>query len=846
MAPNGLRRLYLVSRAGHTGALLLGVVLLGCLGWWLLCQASLHSVWTLAATRAAWAAWLVLVIMALATACLLTRQGFISWLRQQEARCKVPELWTCAVETPTDNPFYPALQEQAAAAFRTHQGKLRRPLFARGLAMALLLLGQVMLFPKLMDCLAQDKVQMALGMLDSRIHLVTPSAIARGEDWSVKIVTAQPGPYRLEIQAEHPVLLPFNGRQLLLNKWTESTRYRVHAAWSHTEWRQLENYEPVVWTQLQARITCPEYLEKRPETFDLRQGVITIVEKSRVELFAKPGVEWETKGLPLEWVAAKDDVRVLRPTDGRHHGLWAKLPVTVVPDLPPKIAWIQPTQDATWSKTTAKTTFDWTTSDDFGLREINLTYRQLGSQRENRISVWTGKDSEKHLRQAVSDRDIPWQAGSVYEVVAKARDNAGQWGASEPRYLEMKDEMQVDGMDGKKPDTISLRAAIVALLDLLRDWDKSPRAEKLRYLQNELVSLSATAKSPVLQRQLLDWSGRLNPGAKRLDVESVVQEMVVLQQKAEQTKPKPQSEGQPDEGTGEGSISQRDIERLQALQQAALDPNISPEVRTDLQKQVSTRFSGIKPSLEKQLPQAENLLRDMTQAQKSLELAWDRDLAQRHALQLAQLKSELGLGGQSKQATMSSKQLFEGLRDAANKERGVAPGLLGEMEKAANTDPKTDWNKLQAAAQRWNRALQSELPQLKDKARSQLLAAIDEAEQKGARVGQDGQEKSDQALAEQVEEIAKALSIEQWQKARDLANQAGLPQGFQQQIGKAEKGPPGLRQRAILELFDSLRQHLAEKAQRGRRLELQEFMPIDPKWEPTVDQYFEILNQRKP
>lgn len=816
--------------------MLLFLALLGICGFLLLTMASLHLGWSLSLTRLLWVLCSLGCIAGIPLVVWKSKLDFGQWVRMQEAQHKIPELWSCAVQTPEHNPFFATLDSMATAALHKHRQSLHRPfkLYCFGvLASLILLLASI---PALHYCFLQTKVMVALGLFSDDIYVIALQEIPKGEDWKVTVVTMHPKPFSLEIAGATTVTLPFTDNSLLLTQWKEDLHYRVHTPWGTSAWKDLKTYTPVTWKELKVSVKYPDYLELESRTFDLLEKPVTVVEKSILVMASTPKIEWSSTGHKNEWLAIKEEVR-LRPTDGKHRGLWMELPITVVPDLPPKVTLLRPSQDVVWGD--AKTNMEWEASDDFGLRKSTLHFRLLGEKDGVDVQIWEGKAKDKRLTYSLTTADIPHKAGKVYELTVLAMDGAGQWGTSIPRYLEIKDNVMEEGMDGKPQENLNLRATIVALLDILRDWEQANRPEKLKRLQIELEALATTAKQPQLQKALVNWSSRLSVKASKFDVETVVREMVVLQQKAEKTKPKPQEEGTPSE-LPEETVSKKDIERIQALQQAAMDGKISNSVRADLQKQVSERFNSAKPALDRQLPHSKDLLDSLTQTQKKLELSWSKDNAKLNLQQLEQLKSEMDNLSKITEETkgLMKDELLDQAKLAVNSDKGIPQELLNAMDKLATEDSKTDWSKIQAAAQKWNRAEKTGLPQLKAKAKDGFLSVISEAEATP-------QENSVPLQGALNKAVAKAIQNNDWQAAKGLAKKAGWSPELQKQLTEAESAPLNLRLPLLQGMFDLVMQQFESKLLKFRKDELQKTMPIDPKWEPTVDQYFELLNQRK-
>jgi hypothetical protein len=161
---------------------------------------------------------------------------------------------------------------------------------------------------------------------------------------------------------------------------------------------------------------------------------------------------------------------------------------------------------------------------------------------------------------------------------------------------------------------------------------------------------------------------------------------------------------------------------------------------------------------------------------------------------------------------------------------------MGVIQKLTATD--TRWSQVEDAAQKWNRAIKSTLPSLQAKMGEGLLASLPE--------GFNQQEETNSAPLQEalISAIGNAASSGDWDQARQLAEKAHWTPKMLKQMDHARSAPPSLQTPMMQELFREVLNRLADQVQAERKADLQKTMPLDPTWEPLIDQYFDRLNQR--
>jgi hypothetical protein len=808
---------------------------------------ALHSAMELAALRWIWGGAVLLVAAGSLHAWRRTALSFGAWVAREEQSCRVPRLWSTVVGVAPGNPFFVRLNAEAAEALRTHRGYFQRALARRWLgllAIAAALLGAAPLGRAL---LGQLKIQMALGWVDDAIVTQAPASIARGEAWTLRVQTLQPGPWVAEIQGV-PIALT-NGSVTLQSLRTD-TKYRILAAWGKSRWHTVSVYEPVRWTQLQLTVRLPSYLQLPAETFDLlapasqRGGSVSsparlVVAGSQLSLRGKPAVEWSDPLHRDDWVAKTDETDQVRPVEAGRHGLWLNLPFRVVPDAPPEVRWIRPEQDIAWGE--KKTSAEIEASDDWNVCAVGLRIRRLGASHAADLSLYRGRERQRRISTELTPAVMPDGAQTgLYELTPFATDSAGQTTQGEKRFLEIKPELKPKKDNGTFPEEpASLRGVIVALLDTLRDWNREGRPERLGRVRLELDAMAKVADTAAFRDAAERWIEALNDRAGTQDVEGVVQEMVKIQQQSESQPPKegppPQSPGKPRE-----SVSASDLDQIAMLQRAALDGNISPQLRDALQKKVQEQFQAKSETLKEQVPGASALVREIGMTQEKLTRQWSTDLAKADLQQLEMLKGQLqSAPPRAAGQTDPSKQgLLDAVQGQAEAGHAITDAQLSSMRELSSRDGATDWSSLEAASEKWNRARQSGLAALRERAQTALLREL----QKSAGSPTPSSAADPGLLARA---IGAAAAHGDWENAERFAQEAQWTPEMLGQLQRAERAPSQLQKTMVTDLLGQMLNNASQQAQTQGRRELEKVMPIDPAWEPTVDQYFDKLNHRE-
>jgi hypothetical protein len=518
------------------------------------------------------------------------------------------------------------------------------------------------------------------------------------------------------------------------------------------------------------------------------------------------------------------------------------LPIRVVPDAPPEVRWIRPEQDVSWGD--PKTEVEIAAADDWNVREVELRIHRLGAEAGATLVLYRGRERVRTVLKEIAASDLPGgvQPG-LYELTPAATDSAGQTTVAESRFLEVKPEKKPDDEGGlpSNAEHTSLRGLIVALLDTLRDWSREGREARLGRVRLELDAMAAVAETETFKAAAGRWIDRLRDTASRPDVESVVQEMVAIQQQGETSKqqPPPRQDKPP---SAEDTVSAADIGKIETLQRAAMDPNISPQLRDSLQKQVQSQFQDKSDALKKQLPGDSSLIRDIGMTQEKLTQSWSDDLAKSHLQQLSMLMQDLQKSpkGGAGQAGQPQSQLLQTVKAQAEGNQAVTGDQLNRMHDLSSQDGPIDWSSLASASEKWNRALQSGIPSLQDRTKQSLLR---EVERNTPTQRPAGPFLLDQLLARS---LSGAVSAGDWETAEHVASLTQGNPALVPLLERAKKAPASEQAALKQELLSEILNPGADASQQEGRKELEKVMPIDPSWEPAVDKYFEMLNRREP
>jgi hypothetical protein len=836
-----LSRLFRSRRVLHQLLWLGGTAAGALLAWNLAAWLALHSSMQLNALRLVWVGAGAFIGAAGLLGWRSNALSFASWVVREEKRCGVLGLWSTVIGVEPSNPFFARLDAEAAEALRARSGDFKRRAALRGLglvALGAVLLGGMAGFRALS---AELKIAMALGRVDDAIQTQALSTIARGEPWSLRVQSLQPGPWVAEIQGV-PVALT-NGR-LTLQSLGADTPYRIVTPWGHSRWQSVHVYEPVQWEQLRLRVRPPAYLQLADENYDLLHfagPARVVVAGSKLSLRGTPTIEWRSRQRPDEWLAETGEADEVRPVRGERHGLWMSLPVRVVPDAPPEVRWVRPDQDVTWGE--KKTAAEIDASDDWNVCEMRLRIRRLGSTAAVTLALYRGRERRHRGVVTVTPAVMPEAAQpGLYEMTPSATDSAGQTAEGEKRFIEIKPEPAAEGADGPSAkEPASLRALMVALLDTLRDWNREGRLARLARVRLELDAMAKVAETPPFRQAAERWIELLGDRATRADVETVVQEMAQIQQQSESQKPQNNQAAEPAPEPGE-SVTASDIEKIEMLQRAALDDSISPQLRDQLQKKVQEQFDAITQTLKKQVPAAADLVRDIAMTQEKLSREWSRDLAMADVQQLELLKGRVGKAGQrpGAQSDPSKQRLLDQVQGQVEGDQAVAEEQLATMRELASRDSGADWSSLEAASQKWNRARRSGLASLRDRTKDSLLNEL----RKSMAAQAPSPPPEDQSRLAGA--IGAAAARGDWENAERFAKQAQWTPAMLGRLQQAKNEPVAARTELIRGLLGAMLNHASEQAQRDSRRELEKVMPIDPSWEPDVDKYFEKLNNRDP
>jgi len=843
-----LSRLFRSHRTLQRALWITGTLLCASLGWMLAAWLAVHSSLQLITLRLAWAGTLIVIAAASPLVWRRTASTFAEWVAREEKACRVPRLWSTVIGVPPSNPFYTRLDAEAAAALEARRGHFNYATRRRALglvAIAAALCGVALGGRAL---LRQLKIQMALGWVDDAIVAQAPASIARGEVWTLHVRTLQPGPWVAEIQGV-PVALT-NG-SLTLQALRVDTRYRIVTPWGKSRWQTVAVYEPVRWASLALTVQPPAYLQLPAETVDLLAPAAAsgwsalsstrlIVAGSLLSLRGRPAIEWSDPKHRNAWAAKTDEIDRVRPVEAAHHGLWTDLPLKVVPDAPPEIRWIRPEQDVAWGE--KKTPAEIEASDDWNLAQVGLRIRRLGAAASVTRSLYEGRERHRISSFEIAPLNLPDGAQpGLYELTPWATDSAGQTTQGEKRFLEIKPaQIKEDptGPSGKEPT--SLRGVMVALLDTLRDWNREGRQARLGRVRLELDAMAKVAETPDFRAAAEHWKEALKDDATTQDVEKVVQEMASIQQKSESSTPKP---GKPPETPPEPSetVSASDLEKIEMLQRAALDGGISPQLRDALQKRVQEQFQAKSDALKQQLPGAAPLVREIGMTQEKLTQQWSGDLAKAGLQQMEMLKDQLqGAPPRSAgQGDPSKSGLLDSIQGAVEAEHAVSEAQLNGMRELSSRDSSADWSSLGSASEKWNRALQSGLPSLKQRTKSALLQQL---QQSGPSPAQ-SPSPADQATLANA--IGAAAGRGDWDNVERFAQEAQWTPDMLSQLQQAKSAPATVQRALVRDLLGKMLNDSAEQSQKQNRLELQKVMPIDPSWEPDVDKYFQQLNRRE-
>jgi len=840
-----LSRLFRSHRALHHALWLGGAVLGALLAWTLAAWLALHCSMQLTTLRLVW--WGALLLFALAgpLAWRRTAIAFAEWVAREEKGCGVPRLWSTVIGVERSNPFFARLDAEAAEALQTHRAHFRRAAVRRGLGLLAIVMGLLGTALGGKALLTQLKIRMALGWVDDSIVVQAPSTIARGEAWTLRVQTLQVGPWVAEIQGI-PIALT-NG-SLTLQSLRADTKYRILTAWGKSAWQTVTVYEPVRWEQLQLTVQPPAYLQLPAETLDLLpppagwsalSPTRLVVAGSQLSLRGKPTVEWGDPQHRNEWTAKADETDQVRPLQAGRHGLWMNLPIRVVPDAPPEVRWIRPEQDVSWGE--KKTPVEIEASDDWNVCELGLRIRRLGASTSAALSLYHGRERQQRSSTEITPALMPDGAQTgLYEMTPFATDSAGQTTIGEKRFLEIKPDQkqeQPDGPSGKEPT--SLRGIIVALLDTLRDWNREGRQARLGRVRLELDAMAKVAETAAFRAAAERWIEALNDRATTQDVEKVVQEMASIQQESESRPPKKDQPKQPPSEPSE-TVSASEIEKIEMLQRAALDGNISPQLRDALQKKVQEEFQAKSQALKQQDPAASGLVRDIGMTQEKLTRQWSTDLAKADVQQLEMLKGELEQSPQRSagQTKPSQQGLLDAVQGQVAGDQPVSDAQLNSMRELSSQEGGTDWSSLAAASEKWNRARQSGLSSLKERTKAALLREL----QKSAPAESQSKSSVDQnALARA---IGLAASRGDWENAERFAQLAQWTPDMLAQLQQAKNAPVTAQKALITDLLGKMLNNASEQSEKQNRRELEKVMPIDPSWEPDVDKYFEKLNTR--
>ncbi len=232
---------------------------------------------------------------------------------------------------------------------------------------------------------------------------------------------------------------------------SQAFRFKVVTPSLASDWQDVAVYDPPVCEELRMEVKPLAYMQRETRTFnefcdlELVQGEIVqlfvktaptvqaaiLLEKERKELAASS--EWQQ----ISFVPKKSGPCELILEDASHHSSRQTMEITVLPDMPPVLALIEPTKDVTLKPGDSLRIMA-EASDDFGLVECRLLYSVNGGEKQS-ISLQraSGSVPEKEW-EIISMWDIPalkLEIGDLLSCMLIAEDNC------EPKHHQAKSDL---------------------------------------------------------------------------------------------------------------------------------------------------------------------------------------------------------------------------------------------------------------------------------------------------------------------------------------------------------------------------------------------------------------------
>ncbi len=297
---------------------------------------------------------------------------------------------------------------------------------------------------------------------------------------------------------------------------TEDIRYRVVTPSLVSGWYRITPYVPPSIEELTVMVTPPEYSGEEERSFT-RIRDFTTLEGSRVrwELTLPEGVDAalasDGQTLPFNAESSTRQIRELVIDDdlrGRFYledaaGRSMETPgfeITARRDYPPTLDVTRPGRDID-ATPDQRVEIAAAAADDFGLREIGITFSISGERRVSRVLYEAGEEiPPSELKREIEVEDIldleqlETSEGDVITYFLTAADNREpdpQVTRSEVFFIEVREDREPEEMEGDpaEAEEIDIRALLVEAKRLIRmSWETlSAEGERRERLQEELA-----------------------------------------------------------------------------------------------------------------------------------------------------------------------------------------------------------------------------------------------------------------------------------------------------------------------------------------------------------------------
>ena len=221
---------------------------------------------------------------------------------------------------------------------------------------------------------------------------------------------------------------------------SQNFRFRLLTPSLSTPWQQISVYDPPAYEELRMEVKPLPYMRRENRSFqELSDVELVAGETINLAVKTAPGVtaslQWENNQEALavqengwqqiSFTPAKDTPCELHLENQDGHTSSHTMEITVIPDLPPVLALLEPTKDVTrkpgdFLRILAQL------SDDFGLQECLLLYSVNGGERKS-ISLRKAESEEPEKEWEITSQwnlpELNLQVGDLLSCMLVAEDN---------------------------------------------------------------------------------------------------------------------------------------------------------------------------------------------------------------------------------------------------------------------------------------------------------------------------------------------------------------------------------------------------------------------------------------